>query len=98
MANGDEHLEVKLVIPGVVLPGWTVVLLAFCLVFAASGFLLAYLQVKEQSREIRVLQLHVQDLESVVIRSGLATRDELALWHPTRGSRARPPARETEKE
>lgn len=96
MPETHEPLVVRVVIPGVVLPGWSVILLALCLVFSAAGFLLAYLQLKETAREIRVLQLHVQDVESVLIRQGVANRDDFAEWGRA-PQRTRPPARESEE-
>lgn len=96
MPETHEPLDVRVVIPGAVLPGWAVILLALCLVFSGAGLLFAYRQLEETAREIRVLQLHVQDVENVLIRQGIANRDDFAEWGRA-PQRTRPPAREQEK-
>lgn len=81
------HLDVK--ISGVVLPTWVAVTLSVVAAFSAGIILLAVVIFKDaadslirsqgaQTREIRVLDLHVQDVENVLIRYGLATRDDFA--------------------
>ncbi len=86
----EEKVDVRVHVAGVVLPGWTIVVLALCLVFAAAGCLVTYGQLRVTAREIRILQLHCQDIESVLIRSGAAKRSDFAPWTSgTAGARER---------
>lgn len=77
---GDEKTQVTVEIRGVVMPVWVAVLLACCLIISCLSFLLAYMELRKFSVEVRVLQLHVQDVESVLIREGVASRKDFAEW------------------
>lgn len=86
------HLDVEL--KGVVLPTWVAVTLSVIAALSAGVVLLAVLIFREaaeslsraqagQMREIRVLDLHVQDVENALIRNGLARREDFAQRTPT---------------
>lgn len=94
MNEDQPRLVVK--IDGVVLPAWLAVCLGAAAFLAAIALLLLWTITRDMSREIRVLQLHTQDIESVLIRSGTSTRDDFAAWG-TAPQRTRPPTREQEK-
>lgn len=89
----DRHLTVK--VEGIVLPRSFALGLLVMTIISAALLLLGVFYCRDLAREIRVLQLHVQDLEAVEIRSGDATRDDFADWGEA-PLRTRPPAREKE--
>ncbi len=92
--GGSTHLTVK--IEGIVLPPWAGMALLLMTVLSVTALLFVWIYCRELGREIRVLQLHVQDVESAMIESGQAQREDFAEW----GSaplRTRPPAREKEE-
>lgn len=85
------HLTVT--VPGVHLPTWSVIALVLAFIFASLSYMLTAREVNamrtetaartdELRREIRLLQLHTQDIESVLIRTGAATRQDFAPWGP----------------
>ena len=92
--RGDIHLTVK--IEGVVLPAWAGIALFLCTVLSVTALIFVMIYCRELGREIRVLQLHVQDVESLMIESGQAKRDDFADWGEA-PLRTRPPAREKEE-
>lgn len=81
------HLDLN--VRGVVIPTWVAIVLSAMSVLAAVIALLAVILFKSaadslimsqgvQTKEIRILDLHVQDVENVLIRNGLAKRDDFA--------------------
>lgn len=78
----DERYDVHLVtkIEGVTLPTWLAVALAISAILAAITFLDASRQLASLAKEVRVLQLHAQDIESVLVRNGIAKRSDFATW------------------
>lgn len=84
------HLTVS--VPGVHLPTWSVFALVGAFILSAVMFLLTIQEMRslrEESeslrREIRMLQIHTQDIESVLIRNGSARRSDFAPWMPGDG-------------
>lgn len=79
-----EHIHLTTKIQGVVLPTWAAISLAIAAILStltlALTILLAAQNLATITREIRVLQLHTQDIESVLERSGLAHRQDFAPW------------------
>lgn len=80
---------------GVTLPSWLAISMAAAFILATVTFLLTLIELRnlrsesalrsdEIRREIRMLQLHAQDIESVLIRAGTAQRSDFAPW--TNGS------------
>lgn len=83
--NYHHHIDVR----GVVIPTWVAILLS---VMGLSASLIVLLSVfifksaaddlaksqAEQTKEMRILSLHIQDIESVLIRSKLAERKDFA--------------------
>jgi hypothetical protein len=67
-------------IEGVVLPTWLAVALASTAVVAIIALVLLVAVCDRLTREIRVLQLHVQDVEAVLIRERVGTRRDFAEW------------------
>ncbi|HET6495592.1 MAG TPA: hypothetical protein VFH61_09540 [Thermoleophilia bacterium] len=79
------HLDVH--IRGVVIPSWVAIALSVVAALAAGVVLMAVLMFKNaadalvisqtaHSKEIRVLGLYIQDIENVLIRNGIATRED----------------------
>jgi len=93
-----EHLTVK--VEGVVMPSWLATMAAGVTVLSVLALLLLLLafvprldalsarldnRLDALSKEVRILELHVQDVESVLLRSGLAHREDFATWGPDTG-------------
>lgn len=78
MLNQDTELKVH--IHGVVIPTWLAACLLLVAVISAVSFLLSWRQQVYIERELRVLQLHTADIQNVLIRQGVATRDDFAEW------------------
>jgi hypothetical protein len=79
---GERDVQVTVKVAGVTMPAWAAVLLTLAFVFSAVALLIYADAAREQAREIRVLQLHAQDIESVLIQQGLAKRQDFAPWGP----------------
>lgn len=95
---GTASLVVR--VEGVVVPPWVAacVLVAGLLNVLAFGavtgaLLLSRSEARAAKTEMRLLQLHVQDVESVLIRDGIAKRQDFAAW-----GQARPLAPEDKEE
>lgn len=77
-----EHIHLTTRIEGVVLPTWAAICLAIAAVLSmltlALTILLASQQISTMAKEIRVLQLDVQDVKNVLIRNGIATEADFA--------------------
>lgn len=77
-------VSLKVEIKGTVMPTWLAVSLGCAAVLAAVSLLLMTFLVRdalhEYAVELRVLQLHTQDVEAVLIRSGHANRSDFAPW------------------
>lgn len=76
----DSTPQLKVEIKGVVFPTWLAVCLLVLSILAVITLLLAYNQQRLVERELRILQLHCADIENVLIRQGVATRDDFAAW------------------
>lgn len=74
----DVHMVTK--IEGVALPSWLAIVLCASAVLAALTFLDASRQLASLAKEVRILQLHAQDIESVLVRNGIARRSDFATW------------------
>lgn len=81
------NLEVN--VKGVVIPTWVAVCLAVVTMAAAAVVLSAVLIFKtaadslsnsqnNQTKEIRIIDVHIQDIENVLIRNGMAQRSDFA--------------------
>lgn len=96
MLESDDHRDVHyhqhVDVRGVVIPTWVAILLSFIGLSSSVVVLLSVIVFKSaadnlsksqeaQSREIRVLILHLQDVENVLIRSRLAERKDFAEWN-----------------
>lgn len=75
-----QQLVIKL--PGVVLPSWLAVCLLATAVLAAIALLLVWQTNVDNIRELRILQLHCADIENVLIRQGVATREDFVTRLP----------------
>lgn len=85
----DTPREVHLVVHqhGVTIPSWLAISMIAAFVLACLTFLLTISELRamradsdELRREIRMLQLHSQDIENVLIRAGAAQRTDFAPW------------------
>jgi hypothetical protein len=85
---------------GVTLPAWLAISMAAAFILASLTFLLTVIELRdlrgefslkmeEQRREIRMLQLHAQDIENVLIRAGVARRSDFAPWTGTEKPRTK---------
>jgi hypothetical protein len=74
------HLEARLEVKGMVMPAWFCMVLIGAFVLAVATMLIGAATISAQTREMRVLELHVQDIESVLIRAGIARRSDFAAW------------------
>lgn len=83
MPQETQRLDVH--IHGVVIPSWLAVCLLLVAVLAALSLLLGWRQQATLERELRVLQLHSADIENVLIRQGVADREDFAAWKPKNG-------------
>lgn len=80
MSSPDNHLPipVEIKIQGIVIPAWLTVCLLIVAVLATFSLLLVYTSTTQQAREIRLLQMHVQDVQSQLIKNGISTRQDFA--------------------
>lgn len=80
MAEDRLPICVEVKVHGIVVPAWLVVCLLLLSVLASFSLLLLYRSIDQHTRETRILQLHVQDIESVMIQNGHARRADFAPW------------------
>jgi hypothetical protein len=87
----NQNVYLTATIKGVVLPTWFAVALGLAALLSALTLVLTLVlgervltQINEQltlqRQETRLLQLHVQDIESKFIESGIAHRQDFAPW------------------
>jgi len=94
--NADRQRRiVRVQFDGVTMPSWAAVALVIASVFSATLFLFGIVTIRDLVREVRVLQIHVQDIESALIDAGLVDRRNIAGW--TAGDNQRPRDEEREK-
>lgn len=78
--NVPESIQLQVKITGVVIPSWLAVVLLILAILASVSALVSWERgYKEQrilEREIRILQVHCQDIENVLIRQGIAGRED----------------------
>lgn len=67
---------------GVTMPSWAAVALLVVAVAATLTLLLGLFAVRDLSRELRLLDLHVKDVENVLIRERIGKREDF----PPRGT------------
>lgn len=72
------HLTVTLPSGAVMVPAWLALIFVGLFVVSSFALFLVWDSVKSETREIRSLQLYEQDIENVLIRSRLATREDFA--------------------
>lgn len=72
--------QIKVEIKGVVIPTWLAICLLLVATLSAVTLLLNWRQQVLVERELRILQLHISDIENVMIREGIATRADFAQW------------------
>ena len=76
----EERLQVSVIVKGIVLPPWVAVCICGAFIVATFALLLVWQASRDEAKEVRLLQLHVQDVENVLIRHGLARREDFATW------------------
>lgn len=76
--HGTQHLTVK--VEGVVIPSWLAIVFAVIMLASIIPPILSIDQDRKIERELRILQVHTQDIENVLIRRGLAKREDFAPW------------------
>lgn len=75
-----SNLEVKVEVKGVVLPSWLSATLVGAFVVAVVTMMIMTWALLQNTKEIRLLDLHTQDIENVLIRQGIAKRGDFAGW------------------
>ena len=73
-------LQVILPPGSVLIPSWVAIAFMSCFVLATVALLLVWEVSGREIRELRSLQLHAQDVENVLIRSGVGRREDFAPW------------------
>ena len=74
------NLTVQLPAGSSMFPSWLTVLFIGAFVIASVALLLVWEANRDLAREVRVLQVHAQDIENVLIRRGEATRQDFVQW------------------
>lgn len=74
MPDSTSHLRVE--IKGVVIPTWLAICFMVVALFAVLALLLVWESRLRLEREIRILQVHVQDVQNVLVRQGIADRTD----------------------
>lgn len=83
----DIHYHHHIDVRGVVIPTWVAILLSFMGLTASVVVFMAVLIFRgatedlknnqsQQTKEIRLIDLNIQDIENILIRNGLAKRDD----------------------
>lgn len=89
MSESREHVHLTVTLPSgaVMIPSWLGLLFVLSFLLATFALLLVWQSEqnqiessKQEMREIRSLQLHTEDVENVLIRNGLAKREDFILW------------------
>lgn len=80
MPSQVDPIELKVHIHGIVIPVWFAVCLALSALLATISFLFSWQILQQVNREIRVLQLQLQDTQAVMIRNDNAQRRDFAPW------------------
>jgi hypothetical protein len=110
--QGGE-LKVYFPVKGVIVPTWLAVVFGSALILSTLAFLLSLSlladfradarrerqeDISRFTSEVRLLQLHTQDLENTLIRLGAAKRSDFAPWpqilEGEQAEEARPPEQE----
>ena len=90
------NLTVTLPAGSVMIPSWLAVCFVLCFVLSTFTLLMVWTANNRLIGEIRVLQIYEEDVENVLIRSGIATRSDFV---PRRiNSSPSPVQRETSKQ
>ncbi len=71
-----EVPQLKVEISGVVLPTWLAVCLLITAIFSAVSLFFSWEAQRQLEREIRILQVHCMDIENVLVRNGIATKED----------------------
>jgi len=70
------HLTVTLPAGSVMIPSWLAICFVICFVLSSFTLLMVWTANSKLVGEIRVLQIYEEDVENVLIRSGIATRQD----------------------
>lgn len=76
MTDNTNSINLSVTLPpgSVMIPSWLAVCFVVCFVLSTFTLVLVWNASSRLVGEIRVLQIYEQDVESVLIRSGIATR------------------------
>lgn len=77
-------------IRGVVVPSWLVVCLLLTAILSAVSSLLQWQSQLRIERELRILEVHCADIQNVLIRQGIATREDFITPTASKPGRSRP--------
>ncbi len=80
MEERDQVVRLTIGPGTLVIPAWLGGLVVLAFLFSALSLLLLWNTNQNLEREIRILQLHVADIENVLIRKGVADRSDFADW------------------
>jgi hypothetical protein len=80
-----ERVQLTVILPhgSVMIPSWLMACLLAMFLISSLALVLVWNESFQQTKEIRILQLHIQDLENVTVRSGAATRSDFIGWTDT---------------
>lgn len=85
MENEEQRVPIQLTVSlpkgTAILPSWILILFASLFVVASLGLLVTIFVETQMMKEVRVMQMYEQDIENVLIRSGIATRSDFS-YHP----------------
>jgi len=76
--SSQVHLTVTLPTGSVMIPSWLALLFVLLFVISSFGLFLVWNSSRAEIREIRSLQLYEQDIENVLIRGRIATREDFS--------------------
>jgi len=92
LTDSRERVQLTVILPhgSVMIPSWLMACFLATFLISPLALVLVWNESFQQTKEIRVLQLHIQDLENVMIRSGAATRSDFIRWTDAKAGREQP--------
>lgn len=96
MPSTDHRRAVHVQFDGVTMPSWAAASMVMGFIFAAVLFLFGIVTLRDLAREVRILQIHVQDVESALKERGILDGRDVAGW-TAEENRKPPPDKELKK-
>lgn len=92
MEERPINLTVQLPAGSSMFPSWITVAFIGAFVIASVALILVWEANRELAREVRIMQVHTQDVENVLIRRGIAARQDFVEWEPGSASPTQSPS------